>query len=111
MSEKNKKGCFYWGCLSLIIIAIIIGVMLFLAYRKIKNTVNEFTSPTPVAITPIEYTPEEKTEAEQKAKAFIDTIKAGKDTAQEEFTDTELNILLANDKTLKGKAQGTGALL
>lgn len=107
MSEGNKKGCFFWGCLVLIIIGLIIGLLLFLAYRKIKNTVNEFTSPTPVAIQPIDYTSEEKTEAKQKAKDFINEIKAGKEAAKEEFTDKELNILIETDKELAGKAQVT----
>ena len=105
MSEENKKGCFFWGCLVLIIIAIIAGLCIFLIYRKITNTVNQFTSETPVAITPVEYTREEENQAKQKVKTFIDEIKDGKETVQQEFSDKELNILIASDKKLKDKGK------
>lgn len=99
---KSKKGCFFWGCLIMIIICIIAGICIFIVYRKVSNAVSQFTSETPVEIAKVEYSPQEKAEADKKVKSFIDDLKKG-ESAEAEFTDRELNIYLDSQKDTKGK--------
>ena len=104
-SEKKtkKKGCFFWGCATFLLLAFITGICLFFVYKKINSTVNEFTSATPVEIASVKYTREERDIANKKVTAFVDIIKKGESVAQEEFTDRELNIYIDSHEKLKNK--------
>jgi hypothetical protein len=100
MSE-NKKGCLFWGCLSIIIIGLIASLCLYLTYKWAKNTAIEYTSATPIELTEIDYTAEESGNINKKIKSFIEGIKDGKSTLKEVFTDREINIFLDSSKDLK----------
>ena len=105
MSENKKKGCFFWGCLTVIVLVIIVIVVGFIVFNKIKDTALQYTSETPIEITAVEYTKEEAEEVNKKVKSFVADVKEGKSAVEGVFSDRDLNIYMDSKKDLKGKAK------
>ncbi|MCK5843737.1 MAG: hypothetical protein KAG97_03450 [Victivallales bacterium] len=99
--KSKRKGCFFWGCASLLVILLIAGLCVFLVYRKMKNIANEYTSLVPVKIESVRYAKKESVRVNAKVAAFMDEIKKGSTAAREEFTDRELNIYIASHEKFK----------
>ena len=105
MPQPKKRGCFFYGCLTVLIIAVVGGVVAFFAVRHaIRSLVTEYTDVKPIALPEVNLT-----QAQQDAlKAKIEAFKAaldGKGPAQPlVLSPDEINSLIAQDAALKGRA-------
>jgi len=96
---KKKKGCFFWGCLTVALLFVIIGGCTGIGYYYMLNTL---TSTTPKEIPVYQAQPGEY-EALQKRIAEFDGAKG---QATLELTADDLNDLIAENPDLqafKGK--------
>ena len=98
MSETNKKGCFFWGCLTFVIICLIVALVVFLGYRMVRDKAYEYTSEKPVPLEQVEYTPNEAEEVDNRITAFLEKIKKGESSVKETFTDRDINIFIDSGK-------------
>jgi hypothetical protein len=97
-------GCFAKGCLTLIIVGVVlvvvfVGGTIFLVNRAVQV----FTSAQPVQIQVPQATPAER----QVAKAKLDTLRSAARNRQEatiEFNANEINALIANEPEFHGAA-------
>jgi hypothetical protein len=103
--KKKGKGCFFWGCATLLVVSLLAGGALFLVYKKVANTVEEFTSSTPGHIESVQYTEDERERADSKISAFVDKVKKGDSVVSGEFTDRELNIYLDSHAKFRNKVR------
>ncbi len=104
--EKKKKGCLFWGCLTMIILMIIVIVLIIAGVMWVRNKAFQYTSETPIEITQVDYTQAEATAINERVDGFIQAIEKGDVELREVFTDRDLNILLDSNselKELKGK--------
>lgn len=89
------RGCFFYGCLTLVILLVVGAFGLYFGTRYALNRlVARYTSPTPMAVPRVEATAEEIRGVQARFKEFADAIQAGRTTAPLSLSERELNLLL-----------------
>jgi len=105
-SSSGGKGCLFWGCLTLVILALLgmagVGIMVF-QVRKLAYSV---TDTQPVDIPVAKPNEEEAEELKAKAEGLAEAVEQNR-AKTFKFTENELNGLVAvlpDAKVLRGKA-------
>jgi hypothetical protein len=110
MAEAKKgRGCFFYGCITMIVVVIvgIVGIY-FGARYVVKKAVDLYTSKTPVAIAPVKLPAAEGERAQTRLDDFTKSFKEGKTPEPLTLTSDELDYLVRNSvegKKLKDSAQ------
>jgi hypothetical protein len=105
LPQKKKHGCLFYGCLTVLILALVGGLTVFFGARYvIKSLVNNYTEASPLALPPVNLT-----QAQQDAlKSKIDAFKAALDGKVSApplvLSSDEINALIAWEPALKGRA-------
>jgi len=106
-NPPKKRGCLFYGCLSLIIVGIAVATMLtigiFVAKKKLMALVNDYTDAAPQAIETVTYPPPEREALQTRLTAFKDAIDKGKAGDELVLNATDLNVLIGENAELKGK--------
>ena len=110
-AQKPKgKGCFFYGCLTLVILALVLGIGGFLAVRyglgKLAALVEKYTEPAPMTMAAVQMPAAEYQQLNKRVTEFTDALNAQKATPDLVLTGDEINALIANNpawKELKGK--------
>ena len=105
-APPKKRGCFFYGCLTLLILVVLVAGLAFLSYRYVVSTVDSFTDTRP---TPMEMT--ESTDAEldairQRAEKFGKALESQETVEEFVITAREINALISNSpdyREAKGK--------
>ena len=112
MSNQNepakKRGCFFYGCLSLTIIALVVvifvGVGIYFAKRAVDGLVSDYTAVNPEKIEELVYPAPRMTELQSRVDAFQQAVKKGGGQPLElVLTADDLNALISANADLKGK--------
>lgn len=107
-APKKKLGCWFYGCLTLFILAVVGAFVLFFGARHlIKSIANKYTDPAPIALPQVEFTESEQAALDGKIQSFKETIDTGKAAQPLILTDEEINALIARDPELSGKVYVT----
>jgi hypothetical protein len=89
--EKQGRGCFFYGCLT----SIVLSILLVLAvYFAIRSVVHSFTSDKPIALAVVSATPEQQADIRARAERFIAAFKAGESGVSFKISGDEFNQLL-----------------
>jgi hypothetical protein len=106
-NPPKKRGCLFYGCLSLIIVGLAVATMLtigyFIAKKKLMALVDDYTDPAPQAIETVTYPPPERDALQARLTAFKDAIDKNKAGEELVLTATDLNVLIGENAELKGK--------
>lgn len=98
--QKKKHGCLFWGCLTVIIVGLLIaGIASFAGYKIYKKTLS-FTSEEPVSISV--YKPSQK--EYESVRARVDAFRKALDEDREAelvLTAADINTLISLDPELK----------
>src|SRR5512147_1478310 len=85
-NPPKKRGCLFYGCLTLIIVGLAVATMLtigfFIAKKKLMALVDDYTDPAPQTIETITYPPPEREALQTLLTAFkqaIDKSRAGEE--------------------------------
>lgn len=73
--QQKGHGCFFYGCLTVIIVAILAAVGIWLAVMKIKSLAKDFTSDQPAELPMVELPAEQATAFDTKVQAFQQAMK------------------------------------
>jgi hypothetical protein len=94
MAEAKKgRGCFFYGCLTLVILVLVIaGVGLLGA----KMALNRFTSTTRLPIPPPALSPQDGNRVVQRVRDFTENLKNGKNVGPLELNSDELDYVIRN---------------
>ncbi len=111
MSDEPKKskgkGCFFYGCLTCIVVFILGGVGLYFGAKYAANYfVQHYTSDQPLKLPDTQLPADELKSLLARADKFSDEVKAGTNSPTLELTSEEINALIANKPDLamlKGK--------
>ena len=100
--RRQGRGCFFWGCLSLVVVflVLLIGIPLA-AYFTVRHYVNKFTSDVPLNIVAVELPEEEMKALEARFETFDAAMDKG-EPQDLEVTAKEINAMIAKDEQLKG---------
>jgi hypothetical protein len=106
-TPPRKRGCLFYGCLTLVIVGLLGLVGAYVAYRAtirfVNNAVETYTADAPVPIDTVSYPPEKLQALEARIASFEKTLRDG--SAQEELVlvADDLNALIARTKELRGR--------
>src|SRR5690242_1970992 len=87
---KKGRGCFFYGCLTCIVLLVLGCVMAFFAFRFVKNQVNQYTDSQPTPLPVVEMADPEFKQLESRVKAFGEAM--DKATPVEPLVLTERDI-------------------
>jgi hypothetical protein len=105
--KPRKRGCFFYGCIALIITVLILAVGSVLLFRFVKGKVDrvvaEYTDPTPVQIEKGDASPAKLKAVQDRIDAFRQGLASGQ-PQELALTADELNTLLAGQPDLQDLA-------
>lgn len=93
-NPPKKRGCLFYGCLTVIILLVIAGLCAFLAVRYVRNQFNAYTDTAPVPLPTVEISDADLQGLQARAKEFSDNVDQGKATAPLLLTEREINALI-----------------
>ena len=106
----KRHGCFFYGCITCIVLFLIVAVAGFFAVRyglnKFAAFVERYTETAPMALPKTQMAEAEYQLLDKRVTAFADALKARKPVPPLELTSDEINALIASQpdwKQLKGK--------
>jgi hypothetical protein len=102
-NPAKRRGCFFYGCLSLAVLGLLAVVLVAGCYVFLKSMVNRYTSPTPVLQERVEYTPEEMEALQARLAEFKQALDQGKVSRELVLTADDVNALIAKQRELQNK--------
>jgi hypothetical protein len=99
-SPSKKHGCFFYGCLTAIIAAVLIaiigGVGAYYAMKTLAGLAVEYTEAAPAQLPKVEVSPSEHGALQKRVSDFEAALNGGQPAALT-LTGNELNALIAGD--------------
>ncbi|MEY4386096.1 MAG: hypothetical protein RLY20_1379 [Verrucomicrobiota bacterium] len=96
MSEKRSgcKSCLIWFACVFGFFMLIVGITVYLGYRKVVSVRDQFTSAKPQSMPALNYTPAEYTAVTNRLQQFASIAEAGRSNIQFSLTARDLNTLV-----------------
>jgi hypothetical protein len=95
--KKSGPGCFFYGCLTSILLVILVAVGGYLGVKWwVNHQLIPLTDPQPMELPQVEFTPEEARAARLQVDAFAKAIEAGKPAPPLVLDERALNLLIAS---------------
>lgn len=105
INPAKKRGCLFYGCLSLVIVALLVVTVGILGYFLIKRTtegwVRDYTDAGPATLERVEYSREQTDLLQRKAAEFQRALEAGTNVIELTLTADDLNALISTQRKLK----------
>lgn len=102
---KKKPGCLFYGCLTAVILALIvgagIGIGVWYGVKKFNEAVEEYTATTPQELPAVEMSDEDYTALEKRVAAFGQAMKDSQPAEALALTGDEINALLARSPSMQ----------
>ena len=100
----KKRGCLFYGCLTLIILSLVGATLLFIAYRYAMKTVaqltEQYTEAAPVVIESVEVPPDQLRGLQDRVAKFVGGL-GGAQAEELVLTAEDINALIAGDPSFK----------
>ncbi|MBE7499647.1 MAG: hypothetical protein HS113_04945 [Verrucomicrobiales bacterium] len=101
-SAGKGRGCFFYGCLTLLVLFLVCAVALYFGLRyAVSRMIAQYTAATPVAVPRVEGTPEEVQAVQARFLRFSDAIRAGQPTDPLVLSEKDLNLLIQHTRELE----------
>ncbi len=89
------RGCFFYGCLTLVVLFLAGSVALYFGTRYVLNRlVAQYTAPDPIPVPRVEGTPEEIRSVQERCRLFAEALRAGGAAEPLSLSERELNLLI-----------------
>jgi len=103
---KPRRGCFFYGCItSLVLLVIVLGALLA-GLHYVKKMVNRFTDNKPMELPTLQMSKAEIDQVKQRFEAFQQEVRGQRATKPLVLTADDINALIASSsdpQALKGK--------
>ena len=107
LSAPRKRGCLFYGCLTSIVIGVLIVAVFvavfFVAKRVANRAINDYTDTQPAPIEVVTYASAERAELQKRLDDFKKVLDAGQVDQELILSAADLNALIAENSELKGK--------
>src|SRR5437867_4753859 len=110
----KRRGCFFYGCITVLVLMVVVGIAGFFTVRyalnKVTAMVEQYTETTPMTLPTVQMSATDYQQLDKRVTAFADAVTARKATPPLVLTGDEINALIANNpawKGLKGKVYVT----
>ena len=107
INPPKKRGCLFYGCLSLVIVALLVVTVGILGYFFVKRTaegwVRDYTDAAPAKLERTEYSREQTDGVQRKVAEFQRALESGTNSIELTLTADDLNALISTQRELKDK--------
>jgi hypothetical protein len=94
---KKGRGCFFYGCITLMVFAIVVIVSVLLGVRyAYKYARDHLTTTKPLALPPVALSPADGARVTQRVDDFKKALRTGTATAPLELNSDELDYVVRN---------------
>src|SRR5689334_15496899 len=97
-TQPKRRGCFFYGCITVLILALLVGIVAFFAVRfglrKANAFIGEYADTHAVALPTNELSTAQSAALEKRWTAFQDALSAHSNVPPITLTGPELNALL-----------------
>ena len=105
-APKPRRGCFFYGCITSVVLLVLLLGALLIGLHYVKKMVNSFTDTQPMALPTLQMSQPEIENVKQRFEAFRTEVREQRATKPLVLTSDEINALIASGKgqqTLQGK--------
>jgi hypothetical protein len=102
-AQRKKHGCFFYGCITVIVLAVLLALVLYLGYRFINSKFNEYTADTPEVFPQVNLPADERDALEKRFKEFRDALEAQTPVEPLVLNSNQINALIEDNSDMKGK--------
>jgi hypothetical protein len=105
-TPKPRRGCFFYGCISGIVLLVIVLGALLVGLHYVKKMVNSFTDTKPMELPTLQMSQAEMDKVRQRFETFQQAVREQRATKPLALTADDVNALIATDpeqQALKGK--------
>ena len=106
MSDEQTKrghGCFFYGCITVIILFLVASLALYFGARyALKQVLARYTDTTPLALAQVNLPTVELKALQARVEAFQKAVQAGAAAAPLVLSETEINALISHDPSFSG---------
>jgi hypothetical protein len=107
-NPPKQRGCFFYGCLTLAALGLLMIIGLVVGAYFLKKTVNrwidEYTDNAPATMQKVDYTSEQMDALRTRLGAFTNAMEKGGAPAELVLSADDLNAFITASKDLNGKA-------
>src|SRR5689334_11263051 len=93
---KKSRGCFFYGCISAIVLTILFGICVFLGVNYFKKLIYAYTDTAPMPLPKVEMPAAEYEVLKKRVESFRDSVDKQKAVEPMILTGDEINALIAN---------------
>ena len=99
---KQGKGCFFYGCITALVIAVVVAIGIYFGARYVLGkVVDEYTETAPVALPALDNSTESYLKVKGRVEAFQNAVRNG-EASTLELTAPEVNTYLSSHPGLEG---------
>jgi hypothetical protein len=99
----KKHGCFFYGCITAIVLLVVMILLGYVGYRYLMYLRDQWTSPTPEMFAKVEMSAEAREALEKRVQEFRKALEAQEPVAPLMLNSDEINALIEDNPTLKGR--------
>jgi hypothetical protein len=105
-AAKPRRGCFFYGCITGLVLLVLVLGALMVGLHYVKKMVNQFTDSQPMELPTVQMSQGEIDKLKQRFEAFQKAVKEQHPTEPLVLAADDINALIANGperQDLKGK--------
>lgn len=105
-TPKPRRGCFFCGCITGVVLLVMVLGALWIGLHYVKKMVNSFTDTKPVELPMVQMSQPEIDKLKQSFETFQQEVRDGRPTKPLTLTADDINALISSGaewRTLKGK--------
>ena len=112
--QQRGRGCFFYGCLTLVVLSVVGLVLLFIAVRAgmnfVRGQIDQYTAAAPAQLPPLNVPVDERQAIVDRVELYRKLVEGNETLTDEqrtlELTADEINVLIEDDeRDLKGRAR------
>lgn len=107
MAPRKKRGCLFYGCLSMVAVGVVALLTLVLALyfttRWVNKTLTGLTDSKPAQFEVVEYSPAEQEALQQRMRGFFQAAERGQGGVEVVLTARDLNYLIGQNPQVKDR--------
>ena len=107
-NPPKKRGCFFYGCLAVLVMGIMLVVAgclgIYFAKRWALRTLDAYTDTNATPFEVVKYSAAERAELQGRLDAFADAIQKKRSGHELILTANDLNVLISESPDWRGKA-------
>lgn len=105
-AAKPRRGCFFYGCITGLVLLVIVLGALMVGLHYVRKMINQFTDSQPMELPTVQMPQEEIDKLKQRFEAFQKAVREQRPTEPLDLTADDINALIASEpkrQDLKGK--------